>query len=152
MAKLRTLGWLVVTRHGVCGRVTEYCNDKDKLLAATRDDWPRVGPDFDIRMQQPSGKELAQIVPLPIRGTVPVPKIDDGSYWSVVQGLLHVEDPATYGSWLHALRSVDWAGGRLTLQAPSRFHAAYIQSSLVGKLMMACHSVGTGVTDVVIID
>ncbi|MGJ8611841.1 MAG: hypothetical protein ACSHWY_12140, partial [Octadecabacter sp.] len=40
MAKLRALGWLVVKRQGVRGRVTEYGIDLDRLLDDTRDDWP----------------------------------------------------------------------------------------------------------------
>lgn len=152
MAKLRALGWLVVKRQGARGRVTEYGMNFDRLLEATRDDWPRVGPDFDIRMQGPAAQEQGQVVALPIRGKVPAPQTIDGSDWSLVQALLHSQDPATYGSWFHSLQSVNRAGGRLTLQAPSRFHAAYVQSHLIGRLLTACRSVDNGVTDVVIVD
>lgn len=152
MAKLRALGWLVVKRQGVRGRVTEYGMDFDQLLEATREDWPRVGPDFDIRMQGPATQEQGQVVALPVRGKVPAPQIIDGSDWSLAQSLLHAEDPATYGSWFHRLQSVDRAGGRLTLKAPSRFHAAYVQSHFTGRLLTACRSIDNRVTDIVIVD
>lgn len=150
MAKLRAFGWLEVKRQGVRGRVTEYGMNFDKILDATRDDWSKVGPDFDIRMQGPVAQ--GQVVALPVRGHVPAPVITEGSDWSLVQALLHSEDPATYGSWFHALRSVNREGERLTLQAPSRFHAAYVQSHLSNRLHAAFHTIGTGISEVVIID
>jgi len=76
MAKLRALGWLVVTRQGARGHVTEYRIDKERLLAATQGTWASVGPDFDMRMQgQP---ESERIVPMPSRGDIAAPDISDG--------------------------------------------------------------------------
>jgi len=89
---------------------------------------------------------------MPARGVVPVPDLSDGSDWALAQSILHAEDPATYGSWFHALEDAGRAGGRLTLRAPSRFHAAYVQSHLEVRLQKTCRGLGTGITDVVIVD
>ena len=148
MAKLRALGWLVVTRQGARGHVTEYRIDKERMLEATQETWPKVGPDFDMRMQgQP---ETDRVVPLPSRGDVPAPDISDGQEWSLAQALLHAENPNTYGSWLHALIRVDRAGGRLTLKAPTRFHGVYVQTHLLGQITKACQAVDDAVTEVVL--
>ncbi len=150
MAKLRALGWLVVTRQGARGHVTEYRIDKEQLLAATQESWANVGPDFDMRMQgQP---ETDRVVAMPTRGKTPVPDIGDGLEWSLAQALLHAEDPNNYGSWLHALTRADRAGGRLTLKAPTRFHGAYVQTHLLRRIIAACQAVDADVTDVIIRD
>lgn len=150
MAKLRALGWLVVTRQGARGHVTEYRIDKEQLLAATRDSWANVGPDFDLRMQgQP---ETDRIVALPSRADVPPPDISDAQEWSLAQAILHTEDPNSYGSWLAALVRIDRAGGRLSLRAPSRFHARYVQTHLRDRIIKACQAVDGDVTDVILQD
>lgn len=150
MAKLRALGWLVVTRQGARGHVTEYRIDKERLLAATQDNWASVGPDFDMRMQgQP---ESERIVPMPSRGDVVAPDISDGLEWSLAQALLHAEDPNTYGSWLRALSRVERAGGRLTLKAPTRFHGVYVQTHFLSRIVTACQAVDGDVTEVIVRD
>ncbi|MBL4768134.1 MAG: hypothetical protein JKY94_10535 [Rhodobacteraceae bacterium] len=148
MAKLRALGWLVVTRQGARGHVTEYRIDKERLLEATQANWANVGPDFDMRMRGLPNTE--RIVPLPSRGDVPVPDISDGQEWSLAQALLHAEDQNTYGSWLRALVRVDRAGGRLTLKAPTRFHGVYVQTHFLGRIVKACQAIDGDVTEVVI--
>lgn len=148
MAKLRALGWLVVTRQGARGHVTEYRIDKEQLLAATQDNWANVGPDFDMRMRgQP---ETERVVPLPARGDVPTPDISDGLEWSLAQALLYADDRNTYGSWLRALSRFERAGGRLTLKAPTRFHGVYVQTHFLGRILKACQSADADVTEVVI--
>lgn len=150
MAKLRALGWLVVSRQGARGHVTEYRIDKERLLEATQDSWASVGPDFDMRMKgQP---ESERIVPMPSRGDIPAPDISDGLEWSLAQALLHAEDPNTYGSWLRALSRVDRAGGRLTLKAPTRFHGVYVQTHFLSRIVTACQAVDGDVTEVIVRD
>ena len=150
MAKLRALGWLVVSRQGARGHVTEYRIDKERLLEATQDSWASVGPDFDMRMKgQP---ESERIVPMPSRGDIPAPDISDGLEWSLALALLHAEDPNTYGSWLRALSRVDRAGGRLTLKAPTRFHGVYVQTHFLSRIVTACQAVDGDVTEVIVRD
>lgn len=148
MAKLRALGWLVVKRQGTRGRVTEYRIDLPQVLEATRGEWTHVGPDFDLRMQ--GAPEPGTVIPLPIKGSVPPPSLDDACEWSLAQTLLHTEDPGLYGSWLHALERSDRAGGRLTLRAPSRFHGAYVQTHLLTRILAACRTVDASISEVAI--
>ncbi|MFD2740687.1 hypothetical protein ACFSUD_13960 [Sulfitobacter aestuarii] len=149
MAKLRARGWLVVRRQGARGRVTEYSMDIDRILETTREDWPRVGPDFEHRMQGEPAPD--RVVPMPLRGSVPAPDVGDGSEWQLAQAILHAEDPGIYGSWLRALVRSERAGGRLVLRAPSRFHGAYVQSNLMPRVLAACQDIDSDVAEVVII-
>ncbi len=148
MAKLRALGWLSVARAGARGRVTEYRLEIDRLMDDTRPQWDAVGPDFALRLD---GRDTEpQVVPLPLKGTVATPDVSDGTEWALAQALLHAEDAALYASWIRALKRSDRAGGRLSLAAPSRFHAAYVQTHLLGRILAACQSVDDGVSEVVL--
>lgn len=151
MARLRGMGWLVVRRQGARGRVTEYAMDRDRMLADTRDSWAAVGPDFVIRLDGPAASESV----VPFRGAggvdVPAPDVSAGTEWALAQAVLHREDGATYGSWLRALERADRAGGRLVLRAPSRFHAAYVQTHLQDRILTACRAVDGDVATVAII-
>lgn len=149
MARLRGLGWIAVARQATRGRVTQYRLCIDRLLEETRPAWQAIGPDFALRMD---GQDTTdRVVPLPVRGTVPSPDLTSGSEWALAQAVLHAEDPACYGSWLHALKRVERAGGRLVLAAPSRFHAAYVNMHLVGRILMACQAVDGAVAEVVLV-
>ncbi|MCF6446002.1 hypothetical protein [Nereida sp. MMG025] len=149
MAKLRAMGWLVVRRQGARGRVTEYGLDLDRIKETTRDRWEAVGPDYALRME---GVEVPdKVVPLQVKGSLPPPDLSAGTEWALAQGVLHAEDAASYGSWLRALERVERAGGRLTLRAPTRFHAAYVQTHLWPRVVAACQSVDDTVSDVVLV-
>jgi hypothetical protein len=90
------------------------------------------------------------VVPLPVRGTAPTPPVEGGSEWALAQAVLHAEDAGVYGSWLHNLTRQDRAGGRVTLQAPSRFHGAYVQTHLIPRVLAALQAVDSDVSEVVI--
>ncbi len=148
MAKLRAMGWLIVRRQGVRGRVTEYSLAIDHILEDTRERWDAVGPDFALRM---NGEPASDVVPLPPRGDVTPPDVSDGSEWSLAQAVMHAEDPAIFGAWIRNLGRVERAGGRLTLSAPSRFHAAYVETHLKARLLSACQSIDEDVSEIVLI-
>ncbi|WP_299868418.1 hypothetical protein [uncultured Roseobacter sp.] len=147
MAQLRGRGWLVVKRQGARGRVTQYGLGIEQLLLDTAVTWACVGSDFEIRMGQ--GEVLPpQVVPLPVRGTVATPDTSSGTEWALARLLLHTEDTGTYASWIAALERVERAGGRLTLRAPSKFHAGYVQTHLQRRLLSACQDVDAEVSEV----
>jgi hypothetical protein len=148
MAKLRAMGWLVVHQQGARGRVTEYGFDVARVLETTKTAWPKVGPDFDLRMH--GGPATSDIVPLPVKGRVQAPDLTDATEWALARGVLHSEDQGLYGSWFQALKRVERAGGRLTLCAPSRFHAAYVQTHLVGRILAAAQAVDQDITEIAI--
>lgn len=149
MAKLRAMGWLVVHRQGARGRVTQYGISLEHVLETTRDTWKNVGPDFDLRMQ--GDPEPAKVVPLQVRGNVSPPQISDGSEWTLARAVLHAEDQGLYGSWIQALVRSERAGGRLILKAPSRFHAAYVQTHLSARLLAAVQAVDGDVAEISLI-
>lgn len=145
MALLRARSWLVVTRQGARGRVTQYSVNIDRILKDTANTWANVGTDFELRMGQ---QETPKVVALAVKGTVPPPDVTPGTEWALAQALLHAEDAGTYASWLAALSRVERAGGRLTLSAPSRFHAAYVQSHLSARVLAALREVDSDLSEV----
>ncbi|MGR3465057.1 hypothetical protein [Limimaricola sp.] len=149
MAKLRARGWLELRRAGVRGRVAEYALGIERVLSDTRPAWDRVGPDFAQRLD--GGAADDKVVPLPLRGDVPPPDLSAGTEWVLAQAVLHAEAPGIYASWLRALTRDSRAGGRLILAAPSRFHAAYVQTHLAAKLLAACRAVDDGISEVTVI-
>lgn len=149
MAKLRGLGWLVVKRQGARGRVTQYGIALETVLSATRGQWEAVGPDFALRMQ--GAPEPDRVVSLKTAGKVRAPDLSEGTEWALAQAILYQEDAASYGAWLAALTRQERAGGRLVLKAPSRFHAAYVSTHLIGRVQAACQSVDEQVSEIVLI-
>ena len=90
-----------------------------------------------------------QVVSLPLRGSdVPPPDLTEGTEWVLAQSVLHREDPALYGAWFRALTRTSRAGGRLLLKAPSRFHAAYVQTHLSARVLAACRLVDPEVAEI----
>ncbi len=148
LAKLRAMGWLVVKRQGARGRVATYGMDTGAMLMATKGIWPEVGPDFALRLEGPTAET---VVPFPVKGATPPPPLDEASEWGLARAVLFAEDQGRFGAWLQALERVGRAGGRVTLKAPSRFHAAYVQTHLEGVLLRACQSVDGEVSAVEIV-
>lgn len=149
MAKLRTMGWLVIKRQGARGRVSEYSLCIERILEDSRDRWSDVGPDLEHRLSG-TPDEPGKVVPLPVKGHVAPPDVTDGTEWALAKALLHTEDPALYGSWIAGLERANRAGGRLHLVAPSRFHASYVTTHLSTALLAACRAVDGGIDQVVI--
>ncbi|MEW9921737.1 hypothetical protein AB2B41_19185 [Marimonas sp. MJW-29] len=148
LAKLRAMGWLVVKRQGARGRVATYGIDSAAMLEATRAIWPEVGPDFALRLE---GVPAETVVPFPVKGTVKAPEIDEATEWGLARAVLFAEDQGRFGAWIQALTRAGRAGGRLTLKAPSRFHAAYVQAHLESVLLRACREVDDAVGSIEII-
>jgi hypothetical protein len=147
MAKLRAGGWLTVRRQGARGRVTEYALAIDRVLKTRGPVWGAVGPDFELRME---GAPEPTVVPLPVRGEVPAPDLSDGPRMGAGAGPGPCRGPGLYAAWVRALRRADRAGGRLTLSAPSRFHAAYVETHLKGRLLAAVQAVDGDVSEIVV--
>ena len=149
MAKLRGMGWLRLRRQGARGRVTEYGIEIARILDDTRSRWEAVGPDFALRLSGDPAPE--NVVPLMPKGAVPPPEAGQGSEWDVARAVLHAEDEGLYGAWFAGLRREGRAGGRLTLRAPSRFHASYVGTHLADRLLRGVQAVDEGVGEVLVI-
>jgi DnaA N-terminal domain len=148
MARYRTRHWLVLKHQGTRGRVAVYGLDLERMMRDTRPAWPNVGPDFVERMQ-PRDLEAARTNVVPIR-PVPAP-IPLGTLWSAVRTVLHAEDPAAYAAWFEPLDDVGLADGCLTIVAPTRFHATYVETHLKQKLLAAIARADPGVRNIRII-
>ena len=151
MALLRARAWLLVHRQGARGRVTQYRLGIDKILMDTAPQWACVGPDFEVRMGAPEAEQNPKVVPLHVAGSITAPDVSSGTEWAFAPALLHAEAPAVYGAWLGALERAERAGGRISLRAPSRFHAAYVQTHLTARVLAACRDVDAKVSEVRII-
>ncbi len=151
MALLRARAWLVVHRQGARGRVTQYRLGIEQILADTSPQWRSVGPDFELRMGAQETADTPNVVALRPSGEVAAPDVSSGTEWALAQAVLHAKDPAAFGAWIAALKRGERAGGRLTLKAPSRFHAAYVQTHLTARLLAACRDVDETIAEIRII-
>lgn len=150
MAKLRAMGWLVITRQGARGRVSEYSLGIDRILADTAQVFAAVGPDFEARLGAAPNID-ANIVPLPVKTVTATLEIPDGTEWSLARTILHTQDSANFAAWFKELKREGRAGGRLTLTAPSPFHASYVTIHLLSRLTAACQSIDDTVSSVTVI-
>lgn len=149
MAKLRGLGWLVVRRQGARGRVTDYRLDIERMLDTTRERWSAVGPDFARRLVGSDSPAPPEIVPDQAESTNVVSF--RGSLWGRARVVLQREDPVMFGAWLNALGEEGRAGGTLSLRAPSRFHAHYVQTHMVERLLDVCRRLEPGLEDIAVL-
>lgn len=150
MAKLRALGWMVLKRQGARGRVSVYGLDLGRMMEDTRPVWPHIGQDFIARVapaESGAGEGASNVVPL---RAAPQPAAD-GTLWAGAQARLHGEDAAVYGAWFHPLTEVGMEEGSLTLAAPTRFHARYVEQHLRERLLAALRAVEPSVRSVSVI-
>ena len=140
---------LVPIRPGVRGRVAAYRLNHDEIRRLSRPVWNCIGPDFTSRMAgvaETPAPSSATVVPLhPEHFGLPE---EDGSGWRTAAVRLREDDPAVYRSWFAPLRSLGLAGGVLVLEAPTRFHASYVQTHHSPRLLAALLSCGAPVRDV----
>ncbi|MEM7744844.1 MAG: DnaA N-terminal domain-containing protein [Pseudomonadota bacterium] len=138
---LKALGFLVVKRPGARGRVTSYMLDIDAVLATSRMDWERVGPDFAERMTALSAPqaEPETVVPFPTT---------ERSEWSRARAILKQADAARYEAWFKPLVREGIDGAALILRAPSTFHADYVTTHLIGELIRSVAGVERRLTSV----
>lgn len=145
LAKFQAKGWLVMKRRGARGRVSVYGIDLNRIMEDTRGCWGHIGPDF-IERVDPAARPATPSNVVALRAS-PAPK-GDGSLWAEVQAVLHGEDMATYGAWFHGLQEAACENGVLILAAPTRFHATYVETHLLGRLRAALRRVDPTVQEV----
>ncbi|WP_378948539.1 DnaA N-terminal domain-containing protein [Paracoccus sp. R86501] len=140
MARLRSLGWINVKRQGARGRVSVLALDLERILLDTRAAWPNIGTDYVARMTGQSDAEpAANVVPFRRNDAEPADGI-----WGAMRTLLQDEDPALFDAWLAPLTDAGHEQGILHLAAPSRFHATYVRTHLLGRLTIAARRSGAG--------
>ncbi len=148
LAKLKACNWLKTKRPAARGRVTVYGIDWDRVLRDTETAWPHVGPDFVLRAGELAGRPNACSED---RKVVAFPSAPAGdTEWDHAMTYLSQEDSAFYANWLATVRRVALAAGVLELEAPSAFHAQYLNSQAGARLLAAIRRVAPQVHRVVV--
>jgi hypothetical protein len=147
MAKLRSLGWLVEKRQAARGRVAMHGIALDQIMLDTKSAWAAIGPDFVARVQ-PSEVQHAPANVVPLR-PVAAP-VNDGTLWANAQAVFHSQDAAGFSAWVEKLTVVDYEAGQLTLAAPSKFHATYVTTNLLDRLMVILRRIDPSIAKVAI--
>lgn len=148
VAELRARGWIEVAVPAARGRVAEHRIRFDAILAQSRAHWEAVGPDFVARMSPAPERPSAEIVPLRIATSHPVPTGEDDTGWTTLAARLAEEDAATYGAWMAGLTPVALEAGVLTLIAPSRFVATYVTTHHKARLIWMAQRDGMALRDI----
>lgn len=134
LKRLRALELLDIKIPAARGRVASYRLDLEGVRKFTADHWREVGPDFEARMPAAMPTPKGAVVHVAF-GTVPAES--DGDPWSRVRRRLHAEDSALFENWFAKLKLKSNADGVVTLTAPSRFVARYLEAHLSGRLVTA---------------
>ncbi|MEM8980301.1 MAG: DnaA N-terminal domain-containing protein [Pseudomonadota bacterium] len=145
MSVLKSKGWLYVKRPGARGRVTEYGLSIDQIFASTQESHSKVGPDFVARMEQtPAAATTTNVITLASRqGNLESPlqsgsEKGEESLWGNVCDRLYAQDAALFQAWFASLKPAEQSQTKLILEAPSKFHAEYVKTHLMGRLFDAC--------------
>lgn len=148
LAKLKTSGWMFVKRAAARGRVTVYGIDWVRVLRDTEIAWAHVGPDFVLRAAELAGKPEAADAD---RKVVAFPSAREGdTEWDRALSYLSQQDSAFFVSWLAPVRRIGLAAGVLELEAPTAFHAQYLNTQAGARLLGAVRMVAPQVHRVVV--
>ncbi len=144
LAKLKSKGWLEVKRAGARGRVTLYRINLDIVLKETQGEWEKIGPDFVLRLTEiiaPTAQNVHKTNIVPFSTAKQIRPNDDGSIWSSASVFMYDQDSTTYVAWLQQLQEAGRDGGCLTLMAPTKFHATYVETHLLSEILRAVNHV-----------
>lgn len=146
-AKLKKRDWITVKRQGARGRVGTYGIRFDMILKDSQPHWENIGADYAERagglLPPPAA---AKVVKVDFGG--PTVSADGNVDWQTVQVKLHKADADTFAAWFERLVFIGVEKGELTLLAPSRFVARYIDQHLMRGLMEAVQGQWGDVTGV----
>lgn len=151
MAHLRGLGWISVLVPAARGRVAQHRINLATVLNATMPHWDAVGPDFVARMTnspEPDEPSKSNIVPLRRDMTLPD---NDGTGWAEAAKRLQAQNAPIYGAWFAPLKPLDFESGTFTLLAPSRFHANYVRTHFLTRLLASLTVENRAIRDVQVV-
>lgn len=134
IARLRAMAWLEIKQPGARGRVSVLGLNIDRILLDTKAEWPNIGPDFVARVGQDHAPAASNVVPL--HRAAPAIPAGQG-VWSAACQRLAEEDRTLFDSWFASMSEAGLEEGCLTLLAPTRFHATYVQTHLSERLRVA---------------
>jgi len=148
LAKLKVVGWLAVKRQAARGRVTVYSIDWGIVCEDTRSAWSQVGPDFCARMAASTGHDASagkgeNVVAFPVRPT-------GSSEWDDVLAHFYRTDPAFFASWLSQVQRSNRTADTLELSAPTAFHAQYLTTHALPRLLKTLEDIDPEVRRIII--
>lgn len=134
MSRLREKGWLILRRQGARGRVAEYCLGLSQILEDTAPHWAGAGSDLTERLS--AGSDAAATANI-----VQFPRPDGNQPWDILAAALAAAQPLAYATWIRQLVPEGFKGDQFRLIAPSRFHAAYVETHLSQSLLSLAREV-----------
>jgi hypothetical protein len=146
--RMTTAELLLQKRAGVRGRVAVYRLNVAQVYRLSEPVWRKVGPDFADRMDQriPRPAVPAETVVRVDFQTRSQPKDVATGSWQRVLSRLEGESPTSVAAWFSKLLLVAQTDNRVTLQAPTKFIAQYVQTHLLPMLTAAARAeLGAGV-------
>lgn len=141
--RLTQAGILVCKRQGVRGRVGAYRLDMSAVRQCSMPHWSDVGPDFAERMQGQVPGIDSRVVKVDFGAAKPmgeapaVRTADRPGEWRHVCARLRDHDADLFRNWFASLGFEALRDRVITLRAPNKFVARYIETHLMGKLTTA---------------
>lgn len=137
IALLRSLGWIELAAPSGRGKVAQHRVNLQTILRASMPFWEAVGPDYAARMAgapepQSSAQQPSNVVPFAAVKAGPIE--EDGSGWAQVAQRLQEQDPSIFRAWFAQLVPQDSTRETLTLAAPTRFVAQYIEAHYLRRI------------------
>ncbi|KAB7610091.1 hypothetical protein F9L33_15400 [Amylibacter sp. SFDW26] len=151
LAKLKSKGWLEVKRAGARGRVTLYSIKLEKVLYETQADWQKMGPDFVLRLTEitaPAAQNVHETNIVPFSAANHKRPEEDGSVWASASAFLFDQDTTVFAAWLRQLEEAGQEGGCLTLIAPTKFHATYVETHLADSILRTAMQVDPSIRSI----
>jgi hypothetical protein len=90
------------------------------------------------------------VIPLKTAPEVPAPTASDKTEWGRARTVLYQQNPMLYSNWIESLERKENKEGRLTLTAPSKFHAHYVETHLSERFLTAVRAFDEDVRSVII--
>lgn len=140
MARLRAAEWIEVKRQGTRGRVSVLGINLERIMLDTRPQWANIGEDFVARVNGPAAQPERKILPF---RRPDIPALE--GLWGDLRQVLAREDPLLFDAWFAGLADGGVRDDCLILIAPSRFHATYAATHLMGRLITAMNRHPQGV-------
>ncbi len=134
LAHMRGLGWISIAV--ASGRVAQHKINLDTVLLQSAPHWDAIGPDFAARMTGAPEQERepadTNVVPLRVSNETPI--YDNNTGWAMVAERLREQDPAIFNAWLSQLTALEGDDTSITLGAPSKFVAQYVNTHFLQRI------------------
>lgn len=128
---------LVQKRPGVRGRVAVYRLNIAEVCKLSEPVWRRVGPDFAERMDLRLPKTDETVVRVDFQARTTLGQGAASEPWNRVLDRLAIESPTAVAAWFSKLKVAAKTESRMSLQAPTKFIAQYVQAHLMPTLAEA---------------